>query len=131
MSQNYIKIGSSTSDMKIIHQPVSGMQWDFETTYTSDSNRSKSGIGYFTEMFTVQSYSYDGKDLTVEDMSQILQLIVGKQYYLQAFSPYSGKWETLKCYTGQGSLNISTLKESDETYESLSFNAVAIKPLEV
>lgn len=113
-----------------IWQPDQDMAWNHETTYTPDSTRVQSGEGHFTEMFTTESFGYSGSSIPISEVKKILQMIVGKKYNLYAFNPYFGKWMTMRCYTGQGSLNIGTLEENQERITSLTFNAVDIMPLE-
>lgn len=125
MAQNVIKINDTE-----IWQPDRDMAWSYEVTYTPDSARAQDGTGYFTEMFTTESFAYSATDIPVEEARKILRRIVAKKYSLFVFNPFFGKWMTVKCYTGQGSLNIGTLEEDGETISSLSFNAVDIVPLE-
>lgn len=126
MAQKRILINNTA-----IWQPDRDLAWNYETTYTPDSTRTQNGMGYFTEMFTTESFGYTGSDIPVSEVSKILQMIVGKKYNLYAYNPYFGMWMTMYCYTGQGSLNIGTLKDGGEKISSLSFNMIDIKPLEM
>lgn len=126
MAQKKILINNTS-----IWQPDKDLAWNHETTYTPDSTRTQVGEGHFTEMFTTESFSYSGSNIPVPEVKKILQMIVGKKYDLYAFNPYFGEWMTMKCYTGQGSLNIGSLKDGGERISSLSFNMVDLKPLEI
>lgn len=113
-----------------IRQPDEGLGYNFETTYTEDSTRVQSGVGHFTPMFTVESFSYEAAWLTVEEMKTILQIITkGGNFTLHYFSPYYGTWRDAPFYVGQGSLSIGRLNEDRERYESLSFNMIGVNPI--
>lgn len=130
MAQETIKIGTSTTSLVEIKQPdMGGLQYSFETTYTEDSTRSQSGKGHFTEMFTVQAFTYSATDITISEMSKILQIIIGQKFYLYTLNPYSGEWETIKCYVGQGDLTVGLLEADCEKFDSLSFQMTAVDPL--
>lgn len=113
-----------------IFQPDEDLGWDFETTYTEDSTRTQDGEGHFTEMFTVESFQYQASHVPVAEWTKISQMIVGQKFELYAWNPHFGKWKTHKCYVGKGSLVIGTLENDYETYSSISFNMVDVKPLE-
>lgn len=124
MAQNKIKINDV-----VIFQPDADLGWNFETTYTKDSVRVRSGRGNWTSMFTVESYSYTASNIPVDKATEILQMIVGKNFTMYHFSPYYGTWRTDEFQVGKGSLKIGTLKENEEIYTSLSFNMVGVNPL--
>lgn len=113
-----------------IWQPDRDMTWNHETTYTPDSARTQDGKGHFTEMFTTESFSYQATSVPVAEVSKILRMIIGKKYDLYTYNPYFGKWMTVRCYTGQGSITIGSLEENHERISSISFNAVDINTLE-
>lgn len=125
MDQQKIMINNT-----VIWQPDADLEWSHETTYTPDSTRTQDGVGHFTEMFTTESLGYSGSDIPVNEVSKILQMIVGKKYDLYAFNPYFGRWMTMRCYTGKGTLNIGTLEADGEKISTLSFNMIDINPLE-
>lgn len=125
MAQQKIKINNIE-----IWQPDEDLGWDYETTYTPDSNRTQDGTGHFTEMFTTESFSYKASDVPVAEWSKISQMIIGRKFDLYCFNPHFGQWQTHRCYVGKGSLQIKSLEESYERYSSISFNMVDIKPLE-
>lgn len=125
MAQQRYKINNTD-----IWQPDKDLTWSYETTYTSDSTRTQDGVGHFTEMFTTESFSYKATHVPIAEWTKISQMIVGKKYNLYAFNPHFGKWMTMRCYTGKGSLQIGDLEEGCETYSSISFDMVDIIPLE-
>lgn len=113
-----------------IKQPDEGLGYDFETTYTSDSTRVQSGVGHFTSLFTVESFSYTATYLTKPEMAQILQIVAkGKNFNMYYFSPYYGIWRTDIFYVGKGSLSIGRLINDKERFKSLSFNIIGVNPI--
>lgn len=113
-----------------IWQPDEDLAWDYETTYTPDSNRAQNGVGHFTEMFTVQSFGYTASHVPIAEWTKISQMIVGRKFDLYCFNPHFGRWMTHRCNVGKGSLKIKSLEEGRERYSSISFNMTDIKPLE-
>lgn len=127
MTQEYILFNS-----KKIRQPDTGLGYNFETTYTSDTNRTQTGILRASAMFTVESFSYEASNLTVKEMTEILQVIAGgKKFIMRYFSPYYGIWRNDAFYVGKGSLSIGALNHDSEMYESLSFNVIGINPIDI
>jgi hypothetical protein len=136
MKREYIKIDGVT-----IRQPDEGLGYDFETTYTSDSTRVQSGVGHFSPMYTVESFSYEASYVAQQDVKTILQLVMGKaSFTLHYFSPYYGCWRDDKFYVGKGSMSIGSLVDgefvmaelkgtSKAVFESLSFNMIGINPI--
>lgn len=113
-----------------IRQPESGMGYNFETTYTSDTTRVQSGKLYTSRMFTTEQLAYKATGLSVEEMKTILQIIgKGGTYTLHYWSPYYGAWRDDTFYTGKGSLEIGYLNVASGLYDSLSFNMVGVNPL--
>lgn len=111
-------------------QPDKGLGYSFETTYSEDSDRVQTGKGYFTPLFTVESYSYSASNLTLSEMSYILkQVAKGRKFKVHYLSPYEGTWKDGYFYVGKGSLKIGTWKEKEEIYDSLSFNMIGVNPL--
>ena len=124
MAQQTIKINGKT-----IHQPDS-FKFSFATTSTEGSERLMSGEMYNEPMFTVESYAYEGSDISVSEMSRLLQMIVNqRKVQLYYFSVYYGRWREAPFYVTQGSVDIGTLKEGEEKYKSLSFNIIGVNPL--
>ena len=117
-------------DNVVIWQPDQDLAWNHETTYTSDSTRTQDGTGHFTEMFTTESFGYQASHVPVAEVSKLLKLIIGRKFNLYGYNPYFGKWMTMRCYVGQGSLSIGTLEEGHERISSISFNIIDLKPLE-
>lgn len=126
MAQQKIKINNTE-----IWQPDTGLTWDYETTYTPDSSRSQDGMGHFTEMFTTESFGYKASDVPIAEWSKISKMIIGKTFDLYCFNPHFGKWMTHRCKVGKNSLSIKTLEENYETHESITFNIMDLKPLEM
>lgn len=125
MAQEYIKMNGIK-----IKQPSENMEYNFETTYTSDTTRVQSGTLHSTPMFTVERLSYEAKNLSLYEMAQILQIIAkGVPFDLHYFSPYYGTWRTDKFYVGQGSLAIGRLTEDGEKYSGLAFNMIGVNPI--
>lgn len=123
--QDYIRMNNVK-----IRQPDEGLGFEFETTYTEDSTRVQSGVGHFTPMFTVESFSYEASGVTVAEMKTILQIVAKGDYFtLHYFSPYYGAWRDDTFYVGKGSLDIGTLRADEELYDSLSFNMIGVNPI--
>ena len=114
-----------------IKQPDSGsLGVSFDTTYTDDSGRIMSGVAVATPLFTVEAYSYKATDLTLQEMSQILQIIdKGKPFTVRYLSAHYGKWRTDEFYVGKGTLTVGSWEVSEERYYELSFNLVGVNPL--
>lgn len=126
MAQNRFMI----NDNPATKQPDAGLGYSFETTYSEDSVRPQGGKAHLTALFTVESYSYSGSNLTLEEMSYILkQVAKGQKFKAHYLSPYEGKWKDGYFYVGKGSLKIGTWKEDEERYDSLSFNMVGVDPI--
>lgn len=125
MSQQKYKINNI-----IIWQPDKDLGWSYETTYTPDSTTTQDGVGHFTEMFTKESFSYSATHVPVAEWTKISRMIVGKKFDLYAWNPHFGKWMTMRCYVGKGTLNIGNLEDGNESYSSISFNMVDLIPLE-
>lgn len=123
--QDYIKIND-----QVIFQPDEGLGYDFETTYTEDSNRVQSGRVFATPMFTVESFSYAASWVPAREMTKILQIVAkGVPFKLHYFSPYYGAWRDDMFYVGKGSLSIGRLNTSEEVFDNLSFNMVGVNPI--
>jgi hypothetical protein len=89
-----------------------------------------SGVMCNEPMFTVESYAYEGSDISISEMANLLQMIVNqRQVQLYYFSVYYGRWREAPFYVTQGSVDIGTLKEGEEKYKSLSFNIIGVNPL--
>ena len=114
-----------------IKQPDSGsLGVAFDTTYTDDSGRPTSGVALVTPLFTVEAYSYKATDLTLQEMSQILQIVaIGIKFKCRYLSAYYGKWRTDEFYVGKGTLTVGSWETSKERYDELSFNLIGVNPL--
>nr|WP_296083891.1 hypothetical protein [uncultured Blautia sp.] len=114
-----------------IKQPDSGsLGVAFDTTYTDDSGRNMSGVAFVSPLFTSEAYSYEATDLTLQEMSQILQIVAkGNKFKCRYLSAYYGKWRTDEFYVGRGSLNVGSWKIEEEVYDKLTFNLIGVNPL--
>lgn len=125
MASNRIMINN-----QVIKQPDEGLGYNFETTYTEDSGRVMSGAAHVTPLFTVEQFSYSATNLTITEMSRILQLIAkGRKFTMFYPSPYYGAWREDTFYVGRGSLEIGTWNDETQLFSSLSFNIVGVNPL--
>jgi hypothetical protein len=114
----------------VIHQPDEGLQYNFETTYSSDSTRVQSGQAHFTPLFTVEQLGYTATDIPVKEAKVIIeQIIKGNAFKLHYFSVFYGKWRTAKFRVGKGQFAIGSLKTGEERLTSLSFNMTGEEPL--
>ena len=124
MAQQVIKINGRT-----IHQPDT-FKFSFATTSTEGTERLMSGVMCNEPMFTVESYAYEGSDISISEMANLLQMIVNqRQVQLYYFSVYYGRWREAPFYVTQVSVDLGTLKEGEEKYKSLSFNIIGVNPL--
>ena len=97
---------------------------------TDDSTRVQSGVLHTTPLFTVESFSYSAKWLTIAEMKTILQIVAkGRYFKMHYFSPYYGNGRDGHVLCGQRLLSIGTLQQDKERYESLSFNIVGVNPI--
>ncbi len=125
VTQNKYRINNTS-----IWQPDKDLGYSFATTFTEDSTRDMSGVGHFTNMFTVEQCSYSAKHVPIDEASKLLKLIAkGQPFELYYFSPYYGKWRTDRFYVGQGNLSIGTLEEDREKISQISFNMTGINPI--
>lgn len=113
-------------------QPDIGIEFNFETTYTSDTNRVISGILMDEALFTVESLSFEFSHLTLQQISELQHIIIprkGKEHYqLHYLSDYYGGWRTDTFYTGKGSGKLRKIMNDDGTY-NLKFNAIGVNPI--
>ena len=124
--QNKIKINNVE-----IYQPDSdNLSYNFETTYSSDSQRTQNGVGHFTPLFTVEQLGYSASNIPANKVAEILQLIAkGRKFNLFYYSTYYGTWRTAEFYVGKGSLTIGTLSADKEKISKLSFNMTGVNPI--
>ena len=125
MAQNKIMINGWSGTP----QPDSGLEFAFETTYSSDSTRVVTGPLNFSPLFTVERYSYTRSGIRSADLAALLQNIVGRTFQLTRFSPYYGAWRTDTFYVGQGSLQIGELDDTTGVFDSVSFNMIGVSPI--
>lgn len=113
-----------------IFQPDEGLNYNFETTYSSDSTRVQSGQAHFTPLFTVEQLGYTATDIPVADAKKIIeQIIKGHAFTLHYYSVYYGTWRDAKFRVGKGQFAIGSLKAGEEKLTSLSFNMTGEEPL--
>ena len=114
-----------------VWQPDSGLTYGFETKYTKDSDRTQSGKGHFTPLFTVEQYGYKATNIPVSEVTKILKIIAkGKKFSLKHFSMYHGEWRTDDFYVGKsGNITIGSLKDGDKKVTELSFNMTGVNPI--
>lgn len=131
MAQEFIKMRKVGSSAWVtIRQPDEDMGYSFETTYREDSARNYHGTMSETPLFTVESFSYAASDLTIAEMSTILQIVAkGGRFQMHYFSPYYGTWRDGLFYVGKGSLSIGQLDKDNGLFSSLSFNIVGVDPI--
>lgn len=125
MAQDRIRINNTD-----IWQPDEELAYDFETTYTSDSTRAQTGVGYFTPIFTVEQLGYTATNIPQKEATKILQMIDRGNYFtLHYFSMHYGMWRDDTFYVGKGSMSIKTLKSGVERLKTLSFNMTGVNPI--
>lgn len=125
MAQDKIMINGNA-----IYQPDNDLEYNLETTYTSDTTRTQDGIMHDTPLFTVEQLNYTATGIPVADAAIILRIVAkGKHFTLHYFSPYYGAWRDGTFYVGKGSLNIGSLESGNETLSSLSFNMTGVNPI--
>lgn len=113
-----------------IWQPDSGLTYPFETTYAADSGRVISGVNHATPLFTVEQLGYTATDVPVEEVRKILQIIIhGYPFTLHYFSLYYCAWRDGLFRVGKGDCSIMSLKNGEETVETLSFNMTGENPI--
>mgnify|MGYP006958195414 CR=1 FL=1 len=129
MAQNKFKMGKTKSSMVTIAQPLGEMANAGETTYTSDSGRTKSGVNVVKPLFTVEQYSLAFTNLTKSEYKQIMNIIKhGKKFWMHYYSTATSSWETEKFYCGKYDGAINTLKDGEERFD-LSFNVEGVNPV--
>ena len=112
-----------------IWQPDEGISYNFETTYSDDTQRVITGPLIETPLFTVEQLGYEATNIPIESATAILQMVVGRRFQLTYFSLYYGGWRTDTFYVGKGGANIGRLNPTDMILESLSFNMQGVNPI--
>lgn len=103
---------------------------NFATTSTEDSDRTQDLVMHNTPIGTISSYSFEWKNIYIEEVALILQQIVNRsEYSLRFLNPMTAQWEVGMFYTVN--IPVGTLKQVNgrDAWESLSFNAVVINPV--
>ena len=123
--QNYIQIGEYTPP-----NPTE-FKASFATTSSQDSGRVMRGTMRNSPMFTVEAFSIKWERLTAAELSDILQLVIGKpSFTLHYFSPYYNSWQTRPFYVANvNDVNITSLRENGVKYSGLSFQMTGTEPI--
>lgn len=123
--QDTIKINGTE-----IWQPDEGLQYSFETTYSSDSTRVQSGVMHATPLFTVEQLGYTATDIPVSEASKIINMIIkGHAFTLHYYSVFYGGWRDGTFRVGKGQYSIGSLIDGNERLESLSFSMTGDNPI--
>lgn len=127
MAQDCFRMNGET-----VWQPERSMAAAWETTYTEDSTRTQSGKDRFTPMFTVEQYSYSAKNVPVAEATKIIKMIMkGEPVTLHYWSVYHGCWrDDLFRVAKSSGINIGSLVNGEEVYDSLAFNMTGVNPIE-
>lgn len=100
------------------------------TTSTDDSDRTQDLVMHNTPMGTIESYSFEWKNISPADAAVIVHQIKNRgEYTLRYLSASAGQWRTNRFYTSNYSFGTLKIVNGIEVWESLSFNAVSIEPL--
>ena len=110
---------------KDIVQPDSGLGYDFETTYSEDTTRLKSGGLHETALFTVESLAFKATNIPIAKVAALLSEVVGKRFQFHYLSAYYGTWRTDTFYVGKGTMEIGEVIEGKEI-ASIAFNCVGV-----
>lgn len=116
-------------DNQDIVQPDKGLGYEFETTYSSDTTRVKSGPLHETALFTVEQLQFKASGVPLAKVAQLLQTVVGRRFNFHYLSLYYGIWRTDTFYVGKQSLSIGEVCEGTELIDEISFNIVGVNPL--
>lgn len=107
-----------------------GYTMNFSTTHTEDSGRNQYLSATVTPIGTIGSYSLKWKNLTGDEMAQILQQVLNKPRFLvNYYNGYSGKWEEAYFYASEYNAPARCLKEGEELWDELSFNIIGVEPI--
>ena len=127
--QDKFKLGKTQNNLIEVVQPLGDMSVEFETTYTEDSGRVKSGDAVVKPLFTVYQYQLAFVGLTKSQLKQITNIIkFGKKFWMHYYSETDAEWTTKQFYCGKFSAPITTLKDGEERFD-ISFNVEGVKPL--
>jgi hypothetical protein len=81
-------------------------------------------------MGTIQNAEFEWRYIPLDEAALILQQIVNKaEYSLRYPEPLLGRWEVNTFYTTNYSLGTHMISNGKSVWESLSFNAIRIKPV--
>ena len=100
------------------------------TTSTEDSDRTQDLVMHNTPMGTIESYSFEWKNIEPKEAAKIVQHIKNRsQYSLRYLKADSGEWTTGQFYTSNYSFGTLKTVNGKFVWESLSFNAIGINPI--
>ena len=100
------------------------------TTSTEDSDRTQDLVMHNMPMGTVQNGALEWKYIELDEAALILSQVVNKsEYSLRYPDPLTGRWEVSTFYTSNYSLGTHMISNGKSVWESLSFNAVRIRPV--
>lgn len=113
-----------------IRQPLEDMKYSFATTYSEDTSRSQAGPLHMTPLFTVEQLSFELKNLTLDEASTIIKMIVkGQKFTLHYYSIYYNTWKDGIFYVGEGEMTIGSLDVKSSKISSLTFNTTGVNPI--
>lgn len=100
---------------------------NFASTSTEDSGRTIDGKMHNTVIFTAESFNVEFQSLTMEQMRNLLHQFVGKgSFTMHYLSPYYGAWRDADFYVAEGSMEVGTIEDGGERWDSLSFSVVGV-----
>lgn len=100
------------------------------TTSTEDSDRTQDLVMHNTPMGTIESYSFEWKNIEPKEAAKIVHHIKNRsQYLLRYLKADTGEWTTGQFYTSNYSFGTLKTVNGKFVWESLSFNAVGVNPV--
>ncbi len=100
------------------------------TTSTEDSDRTQDLVMHNTPMGTIESYSFEWKNIEVTEAAKIITAIKNKsKYSLRYLRADTGGWTTAQFYTSNYDIGTLKIANGEQVWESLSFNAVGVNPI--
>ena len=108
-----------------------GYKPSFAVTSTANSGRTMRGTMINTTMFTVEAYDLKWDRITAQQVSEILQEIVGyDSFNFTYYSVFYNRWLTAPFYVANvNSINITSLVDGEEKVMDLSFQVTGINPV--
>lgn len=122
--QEQFKVDNVTIKAPDSYEPV------FATTSTNDSVRTQDGIMHNTPMFTIGGYNMQWGQLTWNEISAILNSMLGKSSFSfhHKDPTVPGQWIDKTFYASNFDMAAQTLKDGEEKWEGLSINVRRIMP---